>query len=650
MNKYPAIYKIILFFGVVSIGIIGSCSMSNKFVIQSPNALLKVMVKVNKQNKLVYTVVYNSQTVIEQSGLGILRADADFASNLKIVEVSVNKPITDNYTLVVHKKSNYNYLANQKTITVQNAGGQKMQVIFQVSDNGVAFRYYFADTITNVKQITAETTQFAFNSNAKAWLQPCAHAKAGWGNTNPSYEEHYMQNIPVGTTSPMAGWVFPALFKTGDNWVLISETAVDRNYCASRLAVKSDNGVYSIAFPDAREVVFDGRLNPQSTLPWYTPWRIIAVGSLANIVESTLATDLANKPVAGNFSWVKPGRASWSWVLLKDEKTIYPVQKQFIDYAAQMGWEYCLIDSGWDTQIGYDKIEELANYATSKNVKILLWYNSAGNWNTAPLTPKHALLTSEQRTAEFNRIKKMGVAGIKIDFFGGDGLSVINHYIDIFTDAAKAGLVVNCHGSTLPRGWHRTYPNLLSMEAVKGLEFATFAQSDANLVPNHCAMLPFTRNVFSPMDFTPVCFGEINNIERVTTNAFELALAVIFQSGVQHFAEIPEVMQKQPDFVVNILKQIPVVWDQTRFVGGFPGNYVVLARRAGNTWYVAGINGSETQKNITIDLSFTNKTNGVLITDGNTNRSFVQNNISFDNKQPINLMLKPNGGFVLKLQ
>jgi len=366
-------------------------------------------------------------------------------------------------------------------------------------------------------------------------------------------------------------------------------------------------------------------------------------------VESTIGTDLAKPAIAGDFTWVKPGRASWSWVLLKDGQTIYPVQKKFIDYASEMGWEYCLIDAGWDVLIGYNKIKELADYGKTKNVKLLLWYNSAGNWNSTPQTPKNALLTHDARLKEFTRIKEMGIAGVKVDFFGGDGQSVMNYYMDIMEDAAAVGLAVNFHGATLPRGWQRTYPHLLSMEAIKGMEFVTFGQADANAQPNHCAMIPFTRNVFDPMDFTPTCFGEIDNIQRKTSNGFELALPVLFQSGIQHYAEIPEVMHQMPTEVQNLMKEIPTVWDETRFVDGFPGKFVVMARRFGNTWYVAGINGQDSLQKTELNLSFIGNLKGFMITDGATNREFVKSEITLVENQSLPLELKPNGGFLIQL-
>ena len=315
-----------------------------------------------------------------------------------------------------------------------------------------------------------------------------------------------------------------------------------------------------------------------------------------------------------------------------------------------MKWEYCLIDANWDTQIGYEKVKQLADYAQTKNIGILLWYNSSGDWNTTTYHPKSKLLTHESRVKEFLKLKEMGIKEIKVDFFGGDGQSMMSYYQDILEDAAQFGLMVNCHGSTIPRGLHRTYPNLISMEAVRGFEDITFEQYNADQEANHCCILPFTRNVFDPMDFTPMCFSEGPNIKRKTTSGFELALSVIFWSGIQHYAEIPEGMAKVPDYVRNFLRELPSQWEESRFIDGFPGEFVVLARRFGNTWYVAGINGEQIEKNLQIELPFVIKTTiATLISDGDNNRSFTTKPLKIDPRKPIMITLKGNGGFVIKV-
>ncbi|HVF16169.1 MAG TPA: glycoside hydrolase family 97 catalytic domain-containing protein, partial [Steroidobacteraceae bacterium] len=567
---------------------------------QSPDGHIKVEVQLDTNGSPHYSIVSDGKVVLEPSQLGLIRDDANFASGLSLTSVSASERIEDRYELLTSKRRHNHYIANRQVFHFEDPSGKKLDVIFQVSNDGVAFRYVFPETSPQVRKVTREATSFRFASQTRAWLQPIAAAKTGFGETNPSYEEIYEKDVAVGTASPTgAGWVYPALFRTDDTWLLVSESALARNYAGTRLKSTWRNPEYTIGFPDPLEGVLGGPVTPQSTLPWIMPWRVIAIGSLKTIVESTLGTDVADNPQPGVTRGPHgPGKASWSWPLLGDDKTDYATSKRFIDYAAAMGWRYTLIDALWDKQIGYAKVKELIDYARTKNVAILLWYNSAGDWNTAPQTPRNVMLTRESRIREFNRLRDMGVAGLKVDFFPGDGQSSIEYYHDILADAAAYGFLMNFHGSTLPRGWQRTYPNLMTMEAVRGMEFVTFEQGNAEDQPTHAAMLPFTRNVFDPMDFTPVVLDRINNIERRTMSAFELALSVLFTSGIQHYAEIPEGMAKAPLYVREFLKQVPSVWDDVRFIDGFPGKYVVIARRAEKRWYIVGINGEREAKTL----------------------------------------------------
>ena len=347
--------------------------------------------------------------------------------------------------------------------------------------------------------------------------------------------------------------------------------------------------------------------------------------------------------------FAKPGKASWSWAILKDDSITYSVQKRFIDFAADMNWQYCLIDVNWDTKIGLDSIQLLINYAKQKNVGIWLWYNSAGSWNTTPYHPRDKLLTHEGRVREFSMLKKMGVAGIKVDFFGGDGQSVMKYYIDMLNDAAAHGLMINFHGATLPRGWQKTYPNLMTAEAIKGFEYVTFDQRNADEEPAHCTVLPFTRNAFDPMDFTPMSLDRIPRINRKTTAAFELALSVIFLSGVQHFAETPEGMSKMPEMIKKVLRELPTQWDDVKFVEGFPGKYVVLARKRGNKWWIAGINGEKTDKEITLDLTSFNAKQATVIKDGSGEDYITISTDQIRSNGRLTLKMKAGGGFFITL-
>jgi len=619
------------------------------FTIQSPDARISVSFWLTPSGEPVYSVTHTGSNVLSQSKLGIIRSDMDFSTGLMLDSASGVSLMSEKYVLLHGKRRQCFYQGNRRVFYLKNARGKKMEIIFQVSDDGLAFRYYFPESADAAVKIFRELTSFHFDRSAKAFLQPGQDARMGWCYSSPSYEEHYQTNIPVGTIAPyQAGWVMPALFSYGKYWISLTETAVDTNYCGSRLSQLSPDGEYSIQFPQPQEGKPGEPVLPESALPWYTPWRVIALADkLAGLVESTLETDLAAPARYDVSSWLKPGIASWSWVILKDNATEFDTQRQFIDFASAMNWEYCLIDALWDTQIGYDRIEELAAYARTRNVKILLWYNSAGDWNTTTLTPRDRMLTSGSRHAEFQRLKDMGIAGIKVDFFGGDGQSMMNYYIDILKDAAEYELAVNFHGCTFPRGWYRTYPNLVSMEAIKGEEYVTFGQDNADHQPFHCTVIPFTRNLFDPMDFTPVNFSGIPGITRKTTGGFELALSVIFTSGIQHIAETPAGMAAQPDFIREDMSTIPENWDEVKFIDGFPGQFVVLARKKGDRWYIAGINGEDTVRTIVLNLPFISSTSrGILIGDSENKEDMTKVDVNFS--KPISITMHPYGGFVLK--
>jgi hypothetical protein len=377
----------------------------------------------------------------------------------------------------------------------------------------------------------------------------------------------------------------------------------------------------------------------------------LCIGGLNTIIESTLGTDLAPAAIAHDPSFIKPGKASWSWINSKDDFIVYDEQKRYIDFAANMQWQYCLVDVDWDTKIGYEKIKELADYAATKQVGLLLWYNSAGDWNTVKYHPKDLLLTHEGRTKEFARLQAMGIKGVKIDFFGGDGQSMMQYYIDILNDAARYKLLVNFHGATLPRGWHKTYPHLMTTEAIYGMEMVTFGQEAADAQPAHCAVIPFTRNAFDPMDFTPMNLYKLTHSKSVrrTTSGFELALSVLFLSGIQHYAENPDGMSHVPAFARQFLQTLPNHWDDVKFIDGYPGKFVIVARKSGSKWYVAGINGESEAKRWTLDLSALRKTKGTLIKDAEGDSMFEQQAIQLAQSKALDIEVKPNGGFVLVL-
>jgi hypothetical protein len=437
------------------------------------------------------------------------------------------------------------------------------------------------------------------------------------------------------------------MFKMKEKWILITEADLGSTYCGTSLQWGSTKYDLKINFPEPAEKIPGGVLLPESTLPWKTPWRILAIGNLKQVAESTLGTDLANPSVLKDTKFVRPGKASWSWILKKDNGTVFSVQKQYIDFASDMHWNYCLIDAGWDKSIGYDSVRMLADYAKNKKVGILLWYNSAGNWNTVKFTPRDRLLTHSSRMEEFERISKMGIKGIKVDFFGGDGQSMIAYYQDILKDAARWHLLVNFHGATLPRGLQRTYPNFITAEAVLGYEMITFSQYNADVAPAHMIMSAFARNAFDPMDFTPMNLYQIPGIKRATSAAFELATSVVFLSGIQHYATSPEGMAHVPVFVKNFLRNLPSYWDDVKFVTGYPGKSYVVARKKGTTWYIAGLNAAKVDTVLHLDLSFLKGKKGQMIFSpgGLLANEFKQKELKIPANGKLEITLHGNDGF-----
>jgi alpha-glucosidase len=577
---------------------------------------------VTKENRLSYSVAYNKISAIEPSPLGIVRDDQQFSENLKFISKN-EAAIDETYTLSIGKKLQCRNQANELTMTFENGNKEKVQLIFRAYNDGMAYRYHFPKTDNNPHKIMKEESGFAIAKNAKAWIQPYDLNV----RKKPCYETFYENGIAVGSPSPNpAGWAFPALFNTNNLWVLITEAALNETYPGTHLEDKAGNAVYTIRFPEKEEATSDADPEPVSTLPWTTPWRAAVIGSsLATIQETTLVANLNPPSVIKDVSWINPGRSSWSWWSAGGTTKDFDVQKEYIDFTADMKWEYVLIDAGWP-QMKNGSMEDLIKYANSKNVGIVLWYHSGMGREKDTLSYANLMAFPEERKKEFQKIQAWGAKGVKVDFFDSDKQPVIKRYYDILRDAAEHKIMVNFHGSTLPRGWERTYPHVVSMESVKGAEGAG-RQEFCDKAPVHNTILPFTRNVVGPMDYTPVTFTNKREAKRQTTFAHELALSVVFESGVFHFADNMKSYQALPEGPKNFLRQVPVAWDETRFVAGIPGKYTVVARRKGNAWYIAGINGQDSEQEISFDLPFLKKEATLnLITDGPRSRNLYNHN------------------------
>lgn len=508
------------------------------------------------------------------------------------------------------KASRIHYWANELLCSFVNGEGKNVQITFRVSNNDVAFRYTLPrEQGKGSVTVNSERTGFRFPSQTTTFLCPQSDAMIGWKRTKPSYEEEYKADAPMNERSGYGhGYTFPCLFKVGDDgWVLLSETGVDSRYCGSRLS-DWDNGVYRIAFPMPEENNGNGTVAPAFSLPGSTPWRTVTVGeTLKPIVETTVPWDVVEPRYTTTHDY-KPGRGTWSWILWQDGSINYDDQVRYVDLAAAMGYEYVLIDNWWDNNIGRDRMEQFIKYARSKGVEVFLWYSSSGYWNDIEQSPVNRMDNSIARKQEMRWLQSQGVKGIKVDFFGGDKQETLRLYEEILSDADDHGLMVIFHGCTLPRGWERMYPNYVGSEAVLASENLVFSQHFCDNEAFNATLHPFIRNAVGCMEFGGVFLNKRLNRSndggtiRRTTDIFQLATAVLFQNPIQNFALAPNNLTDAPQICLDFMKQVPTTWDETRFIDGYPGRYIVLARRHGNTWYIAAANATVEPLKLKLDL------------------------------------------------
>ena len=396
-----------------------------------------------------------------------------------------------------------------------------------------------------------------------------------------------------------------------------------------------------------------GSTTPSIALPGETPWRTITIGTtLKEIVETTVPWDLVKSKYSASRDYTY-GKGVWSWIIKMDPSCNFDEQKNYIDFAAAMGYRSVLIDALWDVQIGYDKIEELARYGKQKGVGIFLWYNSNGSWNDAPQSPLRKMDRSGVRRKEMAWMQQTGILGIKVDFFGGDKQPMMQLYEDILTDANDFGLQVIFHGCTLPRGWERMYPNYVASEAVLASENLHFGQGACDAEARNGCTHPFIRNVVGSMDFGGSTLNNRYSADnqhgttRRTSDVYALATAVLFQSSVQHFALAPNNLTDAPAWAIDFMKLVPTTWDEVRYIDGYPGKYVVLARRAGDKWYVAGINADEQPLKKTVTLPMFDKGQQLTIYSDNPQLEGSVKTIKQNKKQQVTITIPQNGGVVI---
>ena len=642
------------FFIVMAMLLGSSVASAENKQITSPDGKLVVTVA-DMDGRPSYSVSYDNVLFLKPSPLGIIANIGDFSSGMSLEKnVSTNK-IDETYELASIKKSKVHYVANEAVFSFTQQGKTIYDVIFRISNNDVAFKYKMypqGETLSCV--VKQEVTGFVFPDGTTTFLCPQSKPMGGFARTSPSYETSYTADDVAGKNGWGEGYTFPCLFRNGDNgWVLVSETGVNGGYCASRLLGHKE-GVYTIGFPQEGEANGNGTVSPGIALPGETPWRTITVGkTLAPIVETTVPFDVVKPlyPAKGEYTY---GRGSWSWIIGMDGSTNYKEQLRYIDFSAAMGYQSVLVDALWDKQIGRDKIEELAKYGKDKGVALYLWYNSNGYWNDAPQTPRGIMDNAIARRKEMKWMQSIGIRGIKVDFFGGDKQMTMQLYEDILSDANEYGLLVIFHGCTLPRGWERMYPNFASSEAVLASENLHFSQGSCDHEAFNATLHPFIRNTVGSMDFGGSALNKYYNADnaprgsrRVTSDVYALATAVLFQSPVQHFALAPNNLTDAPSWAIDFMKEVPTTWDEVRFIDGYPGKYVILARRHGDKWYIAGVNAQKETLKLKVNLPmFSNGEKVRLFSDDKALQGGVKQ-IEIGKKQELQLAIPCNGGVLI---
>jgi alpha-glucosidase len=638
MKKYIVLLVVCLFNALAA--------SSQKAIVMSPSQNISVSL-VNKQNadrgswflQVSYINKNAPSVVLPCIDLGLSRSDQDFSTELKFVKAGKPTLVNEQYTSIHGKRSNCSNQANEVVVSFENPSRSKMNLIVRAYNDGVTFRYEFPEK-GGPFVVNDELTAYSVPDSTMRWLT----------KFNPANEALY-STLKDG--NEQKDWGYPALFNMPDKacWYLIHEADLNRTYCGTKLTNYGEKNKYKLTFPDKWNGREKGETQPTITLPWKSPWRVIIIGTLADIVESTLVDDVSAPSTIAKTDWIQPGVASWNYWSDNHGTRSYKTVCAFADLAASMGWPYTLLDWEWDAMADGGNLDDALKYIHSIGVKPLIWYNSGGDHTWVNATPKDRMLTHQNRMEEFAKLKKMGIYGVKVDFFESEKQDMINYYIDILEDAAKFELMVYFHGCLVPRGWSRTYPHLMTYEGVRGAEWYNNGPELTATAPEHNTILPFTRNVVGGMDYTPVTFTNSQH-PHITSYGHELALSVLFESGMQHFADRPEGYYNLPDAPKNFLREVPNAWDDTKFVDGYPGKDVVMARRKGNNWYVGGINAELKEKKKKLTLGFLpegQKYKLTLISDGKHDQEFSTRYLVVDQTSEVEVKLLRRGGFAASL-
>ncbi|HEX7598615.1 MAG TPA: glycoside hydrolase family 97 N-terminal domain-containing protein, partial [Polyangia bacterium] len=552
------------------------------------------------------------------SPLGITRKDADFTDDLRFLGSSQGQ-VTDAYTMPRGKRGPTSNTGVEEVLSFRTPQGARMDLIVRAYDDGFAFRYHFPETAPGRFGVIREATGFAFAAGSHATLMPVYEPGA-------NQTSEWLTGLRVGTAAPTgAWWALPGLIASADgaHWALLTESGLNAGSAALGLAGKSVGAIYRVRFPHPDEEAGQGEVQPSFSLPWSTPWRMVILSDhLAGIVESTLATDLAPPAAPGNWDWVRPGNVAGH---LGEAGLVGPMSFDGAvaqaELAVAMGWGYARLPGGWPAQSG-GRWRPLVEETASHKVGLLVGPKDAAALSLADLA-------------------SAGLKGVRVAVSNSGKPEVIASLLALLEEAGQRRLMVEFEGRIPGAGWDRTYPHLLSATTWR----SGTGESDGAWRARQNLFECFTRNVLSPMQPMPIAFNHRARKSPMTFGHI-LGLTVVFESGLRSFVDAT-----LPKAAVELLSGLPSAWDETRLLDGDPGHVVILARRKGRTWYVAGLNGDSVaqKRNVAMDLVGTGLSNMVLLADGPspTELLVTERDRNATDVQAIKMM--PYGGFLMRL-
>ncbi|GAB2482836.1 hypothetical protein GCM10027063_26180 [Promicromonospora xylanilytica] len=561
------------------------------------------VLRLDDAGQVLLDVVAQGETVVSATRLGLRGSDGDLTTGLTFTGRQ-DRTVADSYTMTTGKSARRSYVHEESVFTFEAPDGGRLGVVVRVSDDGVAYRYLLEGA--GEHRVDEESGAWEPAADGPAWMQTsyAVNYEAEWTTTTAA----------AGNGGGSVG--FPVLFQQADRYVLVTEADVHGDYAGSHLTHTPGSLRYDVDLFEGRPVTSTGELS--------TPWRVAIVGDLPAVVGSNLVDDLATPSELDgqDTSWIKPGRSSWSWLTDWSSPRDEARQRDFVDLAARNGWEYVLLDEGWDASW----VPRTVRYAHTRGVDVLAWFHSRD------------LRTQEQRDEWLPRLKSWGVSGLKVDFMDSDSQEIHQWYDDVARDTARYELMINFHGSALPTGMQRTWPHIMSYESVRGME--------NGISPERSLIVPFTRNVTGSMDFTPVVFSRDND---KTSKAQQAAMSVAYESGWQHISDKPEGYDAEPA-AMPFLQNIPAHWDETRLLGGTPGQHAVIARRSGDRWFVGGLRAGSGDA---LELPLAGLARGgqevvvdLLTDDGANGSATVHTTVRAAASETLHVPTANNGGFV----